>query len=1522
MNKLKRLNKRVLCLLLMSLLLTEQVTPMFNEGNSQVAYAAGGMILENATVENEGGWNPFGGIVEKLAELLGLVDKKANQDTLEQETGNIKTQATENHNATTENIEKTTTQSIQNQQTMLDSIQGAGGYSNTHLMGAISNVNYMTQSIDKYMSAKYIMKDDITYIKLAMYLSQFTKPLEENLLNVITNIKQSQSTDNGVDLSHEIPESISGESAASLTNSDGTPVTIGDLCDYIQKNYYITKLYKSNDGTTYSAATIADLFYDKTAKFYIKDTYYVPQSADFIKENNTPDVSSLTHESAVSTRTALSTVFSGDDKLLLPFLDSSIRKGNSAYELSSINLTVVDTYQCVLSDSLAVQTALTAVLNEYERLNPNFKESNMKDAMGATELGMDSFGNILSYTEGYMVLNAMMNPTLMTTGGNEKVNLAAYSYKRAWADVNPDDFDTVYLTKKSGNLPDIADRSFFASKIFKKTINETDEAYFIWQPKESVKKMPSSTLINGDKNPGWLFKRIKGVDGNEKDLVMFLFRGDSNALKSKNKNIIGKIGSSSFTYTVLHKDNLMFDGALSSFDEHTSKYVVKDGEEYEFTYYTTSNRVASAELPNLSEITAKEIVGLLDIYSTKDTLGYIDMFNQDSWDTYGEVYQELLSNASTNRSEYVSSQGEGYSCLPNSALSIDGDQKVSDVLALGILTNDERMRALDSSITIYPYNWTYKRQTNSVTLNYPDLLFSIFRNTNSNNQQLEDLAEMSEDTINALKEVKAMEILNRIFYKQTNPITTVLKYVAGLLQSWHLSLSSGNLSSLFYIEKDNLGTLFDTLATICFTLALVILVVRTAMLLFKSVISKDITVMSVAKATFVTSLLAICPAVLLYLLINGVAYITDHCTSTASMKYTAVAIEAELQALTDESNNLENEELMYFIENFSEDYANSIEIKKMVEDRYIYDTIKLADILEILDTLPDGQRYGEGDDFVCAFGDHYDESIFYYFLDYYLNVYVDKKEGISLSETGWQDELKNILTQNRGTMKSIYSSRSFVYGETAAMSTSKKALDDVFGLGMLFYTDGSNPDERDFKYPIELLDSEYYNTDYLGGYDNVYWSCILDNQAFHNYNNTKVKNNLIASGYSEEKATVISGQPIYNREVLSHYRTVLTSRNKNIGAIEVKPVILATEIYSKIYNIPVKDFTALEQKLWKINENIHDAIIQYFNLNLTNTHDFTDVIQLAAISTFEFNKVLGVNGDLFDRNQVEPISIEKGKLDLDTIMKSIFNNTSNNSTNYDLMYELVLNQKGVITAILLIIAELVLSLYIVIRMIHLIQIYIMATISFSLAYGWKRNLQNKSWLGLLWQIVYFLGTHTALIWILNLFSNQKLGQNAFVFIFIALGLLVVSVVAVGIELAMVIFVLKHWKDLGGQLVADKLHAVINKLSANIEDGVDAENASIENASSEGTKISNMDTDGDGRDDIEQVVESNVQALNNEEAEAATPRLPGIGNSGGSRSGNNSQQGTPALPGTTDSSDDMIDESNLDYESAESGVDNL
>ena len=1492
MNKLKyiikrKLSTRILCFVLLSVMVVGQISPVYawtDSISSKEEHEAA------AKEENDGG----GGIGFSLGDIIsgiaGLLSGKANEDTVTDQHEEAMGDAQTKYEDTEKNIHTTTQQTIQNQQTQMDELLGQGGYSNTKLMEAITDVEEIKTSINKYMDVKYMTTDDIQYIKLAMYMSQFAQPLEENLLNVINRLRQASSGDSAVDLNRAVAQDVS--SGAAVLKANGTEMTYADLCSYIEDNYYTTPLYKSLDGVTYEAATVQDLFYSLGYKFYIKDTYYVPTSMDFIKEETEPqDVSEMTHESAVSVRTALASVYSGDSKALLPFLDSSLRNGASAYELSSIYLTKVETYQCVLSNSLAVQTALTAVLTEYERLNEHFKEENMGDALGATELGMDSFGNIISNSDGFMVLSAMMNPTLMATDGHEKVNLAAYNYKSAWAQPNVEKFKKVYIKKNVDDLPDFKEKSFFASEIFdlKSTQKETQEAYFLWENEDDIKGMTSSDLKNGDINPAKLLKKTDNFTNSKVDLTMLLFRGRSNTLNIKYIGHMGELPGANikadYTYIVLPKDNISMDGSVADYTSQTSTYVENDKESYKFKYYTTPQRIGAVELPKLKNITETEIIGLIDVYNSKDTLGKVDMFKKESWDIYKGAYQKALEQAAVDRAEFATTVTSEV-CLPNSHLSESAESgtPVSSVVALGVLLGDTSIKDLDTDITIYPYIWLSNRIEQTVTINYQDLLFSIFRNTNSNNEKLKDLAGMSEDDINELKEVKIMEILNRIFYKQQNPITTIMKYIAGLLQSWHMSLSTGNLSSLFYIETDNLGAWFDRLAIICFTIALIVLTIRTAILLVKAVLIKEVTFVGVYKATLISAVLALCPVILLTLMTNAVAYLSDNGMSTASLKYGAVAIESELQAQAEKEDVTQNAELMYFIENFSSDYDNLIEIKKMSDERYIYDTLKLSEVTEILSTLPEDKAYG-GEDFVCAFEDHYDESIFYYFLDYYLNLYVSER-GMQFEGTTWADDLQNTLFKTRGTMKSIYSSRNFVYGETVELPAGRVCVDDVFGLGMLFYVDDLSAEERGFSYPIEIFDSNYYNHDYLAEPDNTYWSCILDNPVFYNYDRAVVKSNLLRQQKDDNTINVITNLPVDNKAVLENYRHTLRSDLKSIKEVEVRPTVIASETVRNVYKVPTSNFTALEQKIWRVNKNIYNSMNKYFNLNLTNTHDYTDVVQMAVISTFEFNKVFGANGDLLNRNQVEPISIEKESLTMDTVFKAIFNNNSRNmSTKYDLMYELTLNQKGVLTSVVIVIAEVVLTLYVIVRMMHLIQIYIMATISCSLAYGWRRNMQNKAWLGLLWQIVYFLGTHSVLIMVLNLTANQPFGENAMIFFIIALGILVAALLALIIEIQMVMFILKHWRDLGGQIVAEKAHAIVDKLSASIEDGVDAENATIENATTGAPQISNMDSDGDGTNDIDRMIETNTEALNRDEAEAATPNILGIGTSKGSSEGN-------------------------------------
>ena len=426
------------------------------------------------------------------------------------------------------------------------------------------------------------------------------------------------------------------------------------------------------------------------------------------------------------------------------------------------------------------------------------------------------------------------------------------------------------------------------------------------------------------------------------------------------------------------------------------------------------------------------------------------------------------------------------------------------------------------------------------------------------------------------------------------------------------------------------------------------------------------------------------------------------------------------------------------------------------------------------------------------------------------------------------------LVVSKNTFRNYYNRRAIVYGPSAGLTGDKRYVDDIFGLGMLFYC--GNEGKGDKKFPIQIYDTKIGSAINKEGRaeDNTNVNSSTDLWNAYKHGSYFVDKDFIKKAKKDEEGDNV--EELGNQKYTMAYGpAVLKNRAEKAAKAGVglfkKNQLVASEAVFEANGIDRKWSTSLERTLWEVNSDIYTDVMDYFDSSPSDTCDFTDIVMLASISTFRFNnkfgQYFGLNDNIkFDgssngyilklSDKVKPISFDKEKLDMDVIMKAIYAGDKEVKEEYDMMYYLGMDTFGVVSAIILIVAEIFIVAYVITRMVHLVVVYLLSTVVCAFSYGCKREFSNKAWLGTLVQAVYFLAAHAVLIFMLNLSVCNDMPRNGWTSLLFSLLILLGAGFSMAIELKVMMFLITNIRDLGGQIAADKLNAMASKIKGVFE----------------------------------------------------------------------------------------------------------
>lgn len=887
----------------------------------------------------------------------------------------------------------------------------------------------------------------------------------------------------------------------------------------------------------------------------------------------------------------------------------------------------------------------------------------------------------------------------------------------------------------------------------------------------------------------------------------------------------------------------------------------------------------------LNPITELDASTILQVLQFHCKMGILRKANLFPWGNDGSKDAKDISGIKGYQAETTKllknlyKDGKGlYKYIPEDAkdeFKFDKDSpstkvKAKNIVYIGlpVYSNSDLTKNTTATVVVYP---NCLKGTTTEKYNKLEKLCSIMHNTSEDTTSITEVGQLSSKSKQAMKEEKAVDILDRVYELLTHPISSFIKMFSGFLQWIHTGLAEGTLESFFYITDENVESWMSNLPFILLIASILVLISSLVISTFKYIFNKDNTFGALVLKFFKCGALVVMPTILLMSMRNLVTSITDNGMSDSLIKIEAVYLNKSIEKAAEVEKNVaesKTQNTEYFREVFTKKRSAKVSIdivdtettvskssKTKVNagrtNNYLYDTYNVYNISTDLSdmaaanvelaTTESGEAKNKnnkalvysGKRFDTVFQDAYDASVFFYFLDYYMNQWIllnGKYDVYVSSDANWGSKMISDMAGVKDTFRNYYKKRSVLYGPNSGSKTSK-VLDDIFGLGMMFYVPyddkgtKSTPESRGYWYPIEVFDSTMVEkkgtaTNNSSTYSDL-WNGYKHSALFMD-DKFDTKTYKVTNRKSRNKQGSCKHLMGYDKKVLEARASKV---NKAVSTAELKTQVIASEAFFEAENIPKKYATTLEKALWSVNSQIYADVQDYFKQNIGEVSDFTDVVMLAGISTFRFNQKFGksasFNEDVELRagkayalsitSQIKPVSFNKNDLDMDVIIKAIYAGNKEASEEYDIMYYLGSDAWGLIAGLILVVAEIFMAVYIVIRMLHVVIVFVLSTVVCWVTYAVKKDTRNKAWLGILAQVVILGVAHAIMIWMMNMAVCNDLERGGFTFVLLSLLLLLGSVIGIALEIMVMLFLIKNVKDMGGQVVADMVKAASAKL---------------------------------------------------------------------------------------------------------------
>ncbi len=408
----------------------------------------------------------------------------------------------------------------------------------------------------------------------------------------------------------------------------------------------------------------------------------------------------------------------------------------------------------------------------------------------------------------------------------------------------------------------------------------------------------------------------------------------------------------------------------------------------------------------------------------------------------------------------------------------------------------------------------------------------------------------------------------------------------------------------------------------------------------------------------------------------------------------------------------------------------------------------------VLDCLGSQNLTKGGADF--ANQDKYNQGIFVYFHDRFTHEF---KEYCSIKgiDLGGEDADTNGLLSHADPMK-MFTDPEYLYGST--------------------YT-GEDAEAKDLRVQ-DILGLSYLFSDREIDGEDVYFSKIKDSDWYQ---------------------SLLTNDVTAVNDIYGNFENVFDP--SNYPSQQIKGNLLEDD----------ETPTVFESALQKVNTKFAKDI-QKFGTQ-TNYLDETVITTAALIATFDFNEEM--NHAFNPKVKLVPTRYEVDTFSMDTLFRCLYMPNSNDRLSYSDNLMCAAEQQGGFFSQGLILCTSYISM-VCSNLINfcLIAIFLIACFVFFFTYILKSDATNKAWAGLAFAIVSTIGLHSAFCvivsWSCSPSKNILTIMPAFVkLLWVALALIIRTF----LMLKLLIFLGKHYKDLGGEIIVDKTTAIFDQVKGKI-----------------------------------------------------------------------------------------------------------
>lgn len=740
-----------------------------------------------------------------------------------------------------------------------------------------------------------------------------------------------------------------------------------------------------------------------------------------------------------------------------------------------------------------------------------------------------------------------------------------------------------------------------------------------------------------------------------------------------------------------------------------------------------------------------------------------------------------------------------------------------------------------------------------VEINVYDLLMGLYRNTDSAHNNI--TAEQT--TSSEVQSVDKNDILvgSWMFVKNTG--STVVSWAATILQSVHRSLANGSFGDFFQVGWLTSTEVWTKISQYYFIAVLSLATIASLYVIFSLLWDKQVGLFTTIRKLGISVMLTMVPVLLMNFMVYGLDATSKGLLTTtlnkAAVAETSVLVTGATNANADFEYNYQKFRQQFdSLEDVLGKYGYQLPVSYYSSvNQFKYTNQNLQDSMNSV-TWTSNQGLSKWYDyraFVPVQKDRYSKDLYYYFYDYikwqylqYLatsptentslrlqdratsyvfgtptgyngnNLEKIQKECLSFDgEYAWLNNggsadlattkaradfiatLDKLMMESTGDFYIMMHDPNYIYGESFLKESHDRYggyyLEDLFGLGYLL---------TDIKeYVAEDYDT-WEPSDELYKYPG--WVRFSKNSALQQVT-PKTGSNV--AGFQNQKIIIDAADSDLQKNLANGEATrdgiVFASRMSLINQVGYDARIRTQKL----------TYTALEKKLIDMNKRIYDRMNSFMRYFPTTTPSEAYISLAAMTASFEFTKEFG--GGNFTEAPLEPSGFVADTVTLDSVMKGLFAKSSTDILqSKELMYMLVDNASGfgIAACFIVVLVDLMAFIVLISRNVLMMLIFLFSVILCVFQYIIRRNLRNRTILGVATQCGGLFLAHAITTVGLNLLtyysvSNQSLWQD----IMISLSMFLMFAVDAFIHGSMLYIVFKDFGSFGGNIVASKLQGL-------------------------------------------------------------------------------------------------------------------